>query len=69
MTFMVERFKNELGQDAKVIGTGGLISVVAKETKVFDEINPDLTLVGLRLIHQMNQQRANSPANQPAKGE
>ena len=69
VTYMVEQFKNELGRDAKVIGTGGLISVVAKETKVFDEINPDLTLVGLRLIHQMNQQRANSPANQSAKGE
>ena len=69
VTYMVEQFKNELGRDAKVIGTGGLISVVAKETKVFDEINPDLTLVGLRLIHQMNQQRANSPDNQSAKGE
>ena len=69
VTYLVDQFKHELGRDAKVIGTGGLISVVAKETKVFDEINPDLTLVGLRLIHQMNTQRAISPANQAAKGE
>ena len=69
VTFMVEQFKNELGRDAKVIGTGGLISVVAKETGVFDDINPDLTLIGLRLIHQMNQQRANSPGNQSYRGE
>ncbi len=69
VTFMVEQFKTELGQDAKVIGTGGLISVVAKETKVFDEINPDLTLVGLRLIHQMNQQRGSHLPNHEAKGE
>ena len=60
VTTMVARFKNELGQDAKVIGTGGLVGVIAKETGVFDAVNLDLTLVGLRLIYEMNQQR-NSP--------
>jgi len=54
---MVERFKAEIGHDARVIGTGGLVKVIANETPVFDEINPDLTLVGLRLIYQMNQRQ------------
>lgn len=60
VTSMVERFKSELGQDSKVIGTGGLIDVIAKETQVFDAINPDLTLIGLRLIHELNQRAAPS---------
>jgi type III pantothenate kinase len=52
---MVTRFKNELGNDMKVIATGGLAEVVAKETKVIDIISPWLTLEGLRLIWELNQ--------------
>lgn len=52
---MVDRFKAEIGEDARVIGTGGLVNVISREAPVFDEINQDLTLIGLRLIHQMNQ--------------
>jgi type III pantothenate kinase len=55
VTTMIGRFKQEIGQDAKVIGTGGLVKVIANEAPVFDDINQDLTLIGLRLIHQMNQ--------------
>lgn len=51
---MVKRFRRELGQDAKVIATGGLASLVASETRVFDAVRPDLTLVGLRIIYDMN---------------
>ena len=54
VTGMVARFKKELGQDAKVVGTGGLADVIAKEADVFDAINPDLTLIGLRLIYGKN---------------
>ena len=55
VTGMVARFKNELGQDAKVIGTGGLADIIAREADIFDAINPDLTLIGLRLIYHKNQ--------------
>ncbi|MSQ22458.1 MAG: type III pantothenate kinase [Dehalococcoidia bacterium] len=51
---MVRRFKKELGQNAKVIGTGGLVPLIASETQVFDVVNLDLILVGLRMIHEMN---------------
>ena len=51
---MVRRFKDEMGQDARVVATGGLAAVIAKETEVFDAINPDLTLIGLRIVHEMN---------------
>ena len=52
---MVTRFRSELGSDMKVIATGGLAEVVAKETKVIDVIAPWLTLDGLRLIWELNQ--------------
>ena len=51
---MVARFKAELGQESRVIATGGLAEVIARETDVFDEINMDLTLIGLRFIYDMN---------------
>ena len=51
---MVQRFKAELGGRAKVIATGGLAPLMAEEVTVFDVVNPDLTLVGLRLIYEMN---------------
>ncbi|HCR72039.1 MAG TPA: type III pantothenate kinase [Anaerolineae bacterium] len=52
---MVGRFRSELGSDMKVVATGGLAEVVAKETKVIDIISPWLTLEGLRLIWELNQ--------------
>jgi type III pantothenate kinase len=51
---MVGRFKFELGDDMKVIATGGLAEIVAKETKVIDVIAPWLTLDGLRIIWELN---------------
>lgn len=52
---MVNRFKTELGNDMKVIATGGLSEIIAKETKVIDIISPWLTLEGLRIIWELNQ--------------
>ena len=54
---LVERFKNELGGSAIVVGTGGLADVISREADVFDEINPNLTLVGLRHIYEMNNKK------------
>lgn len=51
---MVARFRAELGDDMKVVATGGLAEVVAKETKVINIISPWLTLEGLRLIWELN---------------
>jgi type III pantothenate kinase len=51
---IVARIQKELGEKAKVVATRGYASLVAKETAIFDEINPNLTLIGLRLIYQMN---------------
>ncbi len=52
---MVERFRRELGAEMKVIATGGLAEVIARETEAIDVIAPWLTLDGLRIIWKLNQ--------------
>jgi type III pantothenate kinase len=54
---MVARFRSELGPDMKTIATGGLAELIAKHTAILEIIAPWLTLDGLRLIYQLNQQR------------
>ncbi len=51
---MVRRFREELGGSATVIGTGGWAQRLSKVTHVFDHVDTELTLVGLRLIHEAN---------------
>ncbi len=51
---MVARFRAELGNDMKVVATGGLAPIVAQETKVIDILAPWLTLDGLRIIWELN---------------
>ncbi|MCX6645027.1 MAG: type III pantothenate kinase [bacterium] len=54
---MVARFRKTLGDDAIVIGTGGIIEIIAKATDIFDHIDPDLTLKGLKILHNINRLR------------
>ncbi|MDE2779512.1 MAG: type III pantothenate kinase [Chloroflexota bacterium] len=63
VTGMVEQIKGEIGRDAHVIGTGGLVHVVAGQTSVFHDINQDLTLIGLRLIYEMNREKPQRARN------
>lgn len=51
---MVARFRQELGTGMKVIATGGLAQIIAKETDVIQFVDPWITLKGLRLIYEMN---------------
>ena len=51
---MVSRFCRELGDEMKVIATGGLVGTFSEQTRIFDYINPWLTLEGLRFIWEMN---------------
>ena len=52
---MIARFRRELGEDMKVIATGGFSKLIATETASIDFVAPWLTLEGLRLIWEMNQ--------------
>jgi len=51
---MVARFRKELGPDTRVIGTGGLAEIIARETDVLQILAPWLTLDGLRMVYEMN---------------
>ncbi|HUV04823.1 MAG TPA: type III pantothenate kinase [Armatimonadota bacterium] len=47
---IVSRFRQELGEEAKVIATGGLAELIAAESRTIQVVNPLLTLEGLRLM-------------------
>ena len=53
----VLRMETDDGTDATVVGTGGLARTVAQATDVFDAIDPDLTLRGIREIRLWEQSR------------
>jgi len=46
--------KRELDPQARVIATGGLAALIAKETPVIDKVDEFLTLKGLRFIYEAN---------------
>jgi len=52
---IVERFREEIGKDARVVATGGLADLIASESKTIEEVNPLLTLEGLRLVWERRQ--------------
>ena len=53
---IVTRIRAEMDGTPKIIATGGSAGLLAKESKMIEVVNPDLTLVGLKLIYQMNRQ-------------
>lgn len=52
---IVSRIQQELGEKTTVVATGGYAELIANETKIINAVNPDITLIGLRLIYSMNQ--------------
>ena len=54
---LVRRVLDELGCDAPVIATGGYASIMASLSETVTAHEPDLTLEGLRLIHERNRTR------------
>lgn len=51
---MVERIRVELGNNARVFATGGLAQRIADESKSIEQVEPFLTLDGLRILFEMN---------------
>ena len=51
---MINRFKKELGDNAKVVATGGLADIISKEVGLFEIIDHDLTLKGLHILYKLN---------------
>jgi len=51
---MVARIQKEMTEKAKVILTGGYLDIIAKESNIFDIVNPNLIFIGLRMVYAMN---------------
>ncbi|MCB0347015.1 MAG: type III pantothenate kinase [Bdellovibrionales bacterium] len=51
---ILDRLRQELGSDLKIVATGGLASMIAEESEYITEVIPDLTLTGLKLVGDMN---------------
>jgi len=53
---IVERMIKQSRIKPKVVATGGLVELIAEETKTIEIVNPFLTLEGLRMIYDRNAQ-------------
>jgi type III pantothenate kinase len=51
---VVRRIVAELGGEAVVIATGGLANLVIAESETIEHFEPDLTLIGLRIVFDRN---------------
>ncbi len=60
---LVSRLAAQIAHPVRVIATGGLASLIAHHSRVFDEIIPDLTINGLALMYARHRIRAESPSD------
>jgi type III pantothenate kinase len=51
---ILARLRDELGEETAAIATGGLAGAIVPFCELIDEVDPLLTLTGLRLIHERN---------------
>ena len=49
---LIERIRLELGVEAGVVATGGLVEPFASRSRHFQRVHPDLVLEGVRLLYQ-----------------
>jgi type III pantothenate kinase len=51
---IVRRVRDEIGDTAPVVATGGLAELIAPHAETIDHVDPLLTLEGLRLVWELN---------------
>jgi type III pantothenate kinase len=52
---ILDRMRQEMGESVRTIGTGGLVFALEADLRtILDDLDPNLTLEGLRIIHERN---------------
>ena len=51
---LVARITTEIGGAATAIATGGLAPLIVPETSIFEAVEPDITLLGLKIVWDRN---------------
>ncbi len=54
---LVRKLVAELGHPCAVLATGGLAGLIAHHSEVIETVDPNLTLIGLRILHERNTER------------
>lgn len=52
---LVRRIRAEIGEDARVVATGGLARLIERESQTIQVVDPWLTLQGIRILYERNQ--------------
>ena len=61
---LIERLRAELGAETKVIATGGLAPLLARQSRFISECDELLTLKGLRLLWERNREQGTGDREQ-----
>ena len=52
--YIIQKVKEAVGKEIKVVATGGLGRIIYNETDMIDVYDPDLAFKGMKVIYQKN---------------